>query len=91
MKNRGLKGDSGMVAPGLHVAASYGCNGMVFVEVFDEEAGITWARKSLVDTNKLKLPVIRCSMCNRPATSLDHYFPYYQDMNRCDKHIGVKV
>ena len=88
MKNRGNKGNSDVVAPGLHVASSYDCNGMVFVEVFDDECGTTWARKSLMDANRLKLPVIKCSMCDRLATSLDHYFPYYQDMNRCDKHLG---
>lgn len=32
--------------------------------------------------------IVKCSHgnCRRPAAVLDHYFPYHDEMNRCNKH-----
>ena len=90
-KNRGLTGNSGFVAPGLHIAANYDCNGMVFVEVEDPEWGLIWERMESIEAHEKGLQIIKCALCEKPATSIDHYFPYYQEMNRCDDHLGNYV
>lgn len=30
--------------------------------------------------------IIKCSVCGRPATHIDPYFPYFTDLNLCDEH-----
>ena len=29
--------------------------------------------------------IIRCSVCGEPATSIDPYFPYFAELNLCDR------
>ena len=88
INKRGLTGDSGFVAPGLHISASYSCNGLVFVEVEHPEYGTVWERMSAEEAQQKGLEIIKCSRCDNYATSLDHYFPYMQDRNLCDECIG---
>ena len=82
----GLTGDSGMVADGLHISAPYDSNGMVFVEVEDKEWGVICERVEKEKATTEKMNIITCSMCNKPAVSLDHYWPYYSDHCLCEEH-----
>ena len=86
MGKYGLSGSSGMVGGGLHIAASYDCNGMVFVEVQDEDVGLWWKRVAKEEAEEGK--IIKCSMCDKPAVSLDHYWPYYTERCLCADHFG---
>jgi hypothetical protein len=87
---RGLKGDNGFVAPGLHIAAPYSCNDGVFIEIEDPEYGTTWARTSEKEAVEKGCVIIECSICGKNATSLDHYFPYDSYHNRCDDCLNKK-
>ena len=84
MGKYGITGDSGMVADGLHVAGSYDCNGMVFVE-----KGDWWKKVKKEDADESK--IIKCSQCEKPAVSLDHYWPYSSKMCLCADHYGKDV
>lgn len=33
--------------------------------------------------------IIQCIFCDKPAATLDHYFPYYTTFNRCTEHRGA--
>lgn len=88
MGKYGLSGNDGMVADGLHIAAPYDSNGDVFVEIDHEDYGVVWKRVPPEQARSLGLNVIKCSMCEKPAVSLDHYWPYYSEFNRCADHFG---
>jgi len=88
MGKYGLSGDIGFVGPNLHIAAPFDSNGGVWVVTFSEEEGL-W-RKRVAKEDVGNQMVISCALCDSPAVSLDHYWPYYQDMNRCEKHYGKK-
>ena len=77
----GLTGNSGLV-PGGHIGATYSAGrGNVFVEVED-----FWQRvkKSEVTPG---MNIVKCRLCDKPAVSLDHYYPYDIQFNRCEDHI----
>lgn len=91
----GITGNTGLGIGGLfHINMPYDSNGKVFVkwtykqklsggkiEKFD-----SWKR---VDKNKAKeQDIIQCSFCDKPAVRLDHLWPYYSEMNACEKHIN---
>jgi hypothetical protein len=83
----GLKGNTGLCACGVyHVSAPYDSNGKVFVSIRHKQWGEIWRRVSADKANPAR--VIRCSMCDKPAVSLDHLWPYHSEMNRCAKHYG---
>ena len=88
MGKYGIKGNTGLGVGGMfHVSAPYDSNGKVFVRVDHPEWGEVWER---VDADKADPQrVIRCVMCDKPAVSLDHHWPYYSDMNRCADHHGA--
>jgi len=88
MGKYGIKGNTGLGVGGMfHVSAPYDNNGKVFVRVDHPEWGEVWER---VDADKADPQrVIRCVMCDKPAVSLDHHWPYYSDMNRCADHHGA--
>lgn len=88
MGKYGLSGNSGIVAEGLHIAAPYDSNGGVFVEVEDEEWGVVWRRVSKKKAESKGMKIISCSMCEKPAVSLDHHWPYFHDYCRCKDHYG---
>ena len=88
----GLRGCSGLFVGGcFRVAAPYDCNGKVFVEsesTDPDDCAPVWRRMSAKKAVREGRKIITCSMCNKPAVSLDHLWPYYRDMNRCKEHYG---
>ena len=83
----GLKNNSGLGIGGFfHVSMPYDAGKGVFVEKMDKEWGLTWERMSLSKAKRLKKTIITCVMCNKPAISLSHCWPYIQDFDRCKKH-----
>ena len=46
----------------------------------------TWKRMTVKRAKKEGRHIITCSLCRRPAISLDHYWPYYSDGNYCACH-----
>ena len=76
----GLIGNSGFVAPGHHIHASYSCNGMIFVK-----DGDWWKRMKAEDiTNE---EIIKCTYCNTPAVRLDHCWPGITNETTCKEHL----
>jgi len=86
----GIKGNTGLGVGGMfHMSAPYDCNGMVFVEKEHEEWGTVWER---VDSDKAEgRKIITCFMCDKPAVSLDHLWPYHSEMCRCAEHFKTKL
>ena len=86
----GITGNTGLGVGGFfHVSASYDSNGMVFVAC--EEDMMDWKRVPLEEAKEKNLQIINCCMCNKPAVSLDHHYPYLIDDNRCVEHYGVTL
>lgn len=98
----GIKGSTGLGVGGFfHVSAPYDSNGKVFVchtykrkyiqdgVVLTEEMD-SWKRMTLARAKKEHRRIIPCSMCNRPAVSLDHLWPYEIMFNRCSEHYKSK-
>jgi hypothetical protein len=89
----GLTGNSGVlgkvnVSGIYHIAAPYSNNGMVFINTHDENGhNMSWERVTREEAKRREEEPIQCSMCMKPAVMLDHYYPYYPDMNRCEDHI----
>ena len=88
----GLLGDSGIATDEtgrmvMHLAAPYDADGRVFVEIGDPADGM-WRRCTPAQAKAWGKKPIPCSRrgCGRPAVRLDHHWPYYSDMNACDKH-----
>jgi len=67
----------------IHICTSYRVKpGWCFVD----DKRLDWRRTRLVwVAKKDKRKIIRCARCRRPATWLDHFYPWMSDMNRCDK------
>ena len=87
-KHGGLKGNSGLILDDngkviMHINAPYDNNGMVFVYTEDH---MLWERMSLKQAKKEKREIITCCQCDKPATSLDHHYPYMTGRNLCDDH-----
>ena len=90
----GLTGNTGLGVGGFfHVSMPYDSNGKVFVVVKSKEklpSGKFYTHESWkrVDAKKAKdADIIRCAFCNNPAVKLDHLWPYYCEMNACEKHL----
>lgn len=67
----------------FHVSANYAATkGKVFVETRD----MGWERVDKAVAIKRGLPIISCSYCRRPATSVDHHYPYHTEANHCEWH-----
>ena len=90
----GITGNTGLGIGGLfHVSMPYDSNGKVFIvqkleeKLSDGRIGHyeSWKR---VDKDKVgNNEIIKCSFCNEPAVRLDHLWPYYNEMNACEKHL----
>ena len=83
-----LKGNSGLILDDndkmiMHINAPYDNNGMVFVHTEDH---MWWERMSLKQAKKEKREIITCCQCDKPATSLDHHYPWMIGQNLCDDH-----
>ena len=84
----GIKGNTGLGVGGMfHVSAPYDSNGKVFIRVQDKEWGVVWKRVSADKADPAR--VIRCCMCDKPAVSLDHLWPYHSERNRCAAHFNM--
>lgn len=89
MGKHGLKGSTGLgVAGFFHVTASYDSNDKVFVEHDHPQWGTVWKRMSARQAKREKRRIIPCCMCDAPAVSLDHHWPYDETYNRCAEHFG---
>ncbi len=56
--------------------------GQVFVWTDDMD---TWNRMSFQSAVEQNKRVIKCSYCQeKPAQTIDHFFPYYIEQNLCD-------
>lgn len=85
----GITGNTGLGVGGMfHVSAPYDSNGKVFVWEQQHDGGETWYRVESDQADPAH--IIRCSMCDKPAVSLDHLWPYYVEMNRCKEHYGAE-
>ena len=94
----GITGTMGLGVEGFfHLSAPYDSNGLVFVEYNFrykyEKNGKTrievqpgWKRMTLKRAKREKRNIIRCCVCDKPAVSLDHLWPYDSYRNRCKKH-----
>ncbi len=84
---KGLKGNSG-VFPGGHISMNYSNNGMVFIESkINVEGNLldSWDRipiENLTPEHK----IIKCYRCEKPAITLDHYYPFMNDRTFCEDH-----
>ncbi len=84
----GLTGNSGFGVEGLaplirHVNAPYAATrGKVFVETSD----LGWRRMTRVAAEKAGRRIIKCSYCKRPATTVDHSWPYLIEATHCAWH-----
>lgn len=86
----GIKGNTGLGIDGnFHVSLPYDCNGKAFVRLHDAEWGETWVRVPLGEADPDS--IIRCYMCDNPAVCLDHLWPYYAEMNRCEDHLSIPL
>lgn len=87
----GLTGSSGLNVANLsgifHIIANYAAGaGRVFVLTRANQKVPNWKRMTRRAAKKAKRQVIPCSYCRRPATSLDHYWPYHSEANHCAYH-----
>jgi hypothetical protein len=96
----GLTGNTGLgVAGFFHVSMAYDSNGLVFVEWRHRqklpngkiEKYDWWKRMTLKRALKEKRKIIECEYCNRPAASLDHFWPYMSDDNFCKEHYESRM
>jgi hypothetical protein len=79
-----IKGNTGLGHDGMfHSPAPYDCNGKVFVKAEVGEYS-DWERVDEKDADPSK--IIKCAKCDKPATQLDHYYPYDTYFNLCDEH-----
>lgn len=80
----GLTGNSGFGVAGLfHVNAPYAATkGLVFAD----DGDLGWERVTRVEANKRGRPIIRCTYCKRPATTVDHCWPYLTEATHCAWH-----
>jgi len=87
----GLVGNTGLVGEfgTFHISAPYDCNGKVFVGKEHPELGETWDRVDASQADPSE--IITCSMCDKPAVSLDHFYPYHSEMTRCEEHYNKEI
>jgi hypothetical protein len=79
-----IKGNTGLGRMGMfHISAPYDCNGKVFVDAHIEGYQ-DWERVDIKDADPTK--IIKCAKCDKPATQLDHHYPYDDFFNLCDEH-----
>lgn len=84
----GIKGNTGLGVGGMfHVSAPYDANGKVFICVHHKKWGEVWKRVRADKADPKR--IIRCCMCEKPAVSLDHLWPYHSEMNRCADHFDT--
>lgn len=46
----------------------------------------SWHRISLAKAREENLQIIACRYCDKPATQLDHFWPYHSEYTLCQKH-----
>lgn len=86
----GITGNSGLGVLGyFHCGLPYDSNGMVFVSV--GRCGDRWVRMpidkaKIAITRRKRREIIKCYMCEKPAISLDHLWPYHSELCRCEEH-----
>ena len=84
-----LKGNSGLIYDDdgklvMHIAAPYDSNGLVFAIIQEDNELPTWERMTIKEAHKRNLGIINCCQCNKPATQVDHYWPFCSGQNLCD-------
>ena len=90
----GLKGNSGLIYDDngklvMHLNMPYDAGkNKVFAIIQDPEQTElpTWERMTAKQADKRNLPIITCCQCDKPATQLDHHWPYMSGMCLCDDH-----
>lgn len=88
----GLTGNSGIGVenlPGVfHISANYaaGKKHCFVLTHLRHRDGPRWKRMTLARAKKEKREIMRCSYCNRPAISIDHFWPYHSEANHCARH-----
>lgn len=88
MGKYGIKGNTGLGVGGMfHVSAPYDSNGKVFIRVKHPEWHEVWKRVAAKKADPKD--IIRCCMCDQPAVSLDHLWPYHSEMTRCAEHFDT--
>jgi len=60
--------------------------GKVFIESGPIAEG-GWKRVSIAQAKAWRKKPIPCSLCKRPAASLDHFYPYHTERNLCQFHL----
>lgn len=90
LTEHGLTGRSGYlvnnIPSAIHVSANYAAmDGNVFVETGEDNVP-EWERVTLEQAIKEGKKIIKCSYCQNPAISLDHFWPYHSEMNYCAEH-----
>lgn len=84
----GLTGNSGFGVEGFgplirHVSAPYAATkGKVFVD----DGDLGWERMPRKAAEKAGRRIIRCTYCKRPATTVDHSWPYLTEATHCAWH-----
>lgn len=66
-------------------AFPYSSNGGLFVEI---HGGDTWARVSSISIRN-RAKIILCNLCDNPAVSLDHGWPYNKERTLCAQHFDA--
>lgn len=86
-KVHGITGNSGMIAPGLHIAANYKVDESDTVFI-DDDGGWRRVKKSDLQPDSR---VIKCFKCDRPAVTISHYYPWEgYESNLCIVHAKTK-
>lgn len=91
MDGKGIVGNTGCIYDEqgklrMHISAPYSNNGKVFVRIEHAEWGWIWKRTTEKQAKKRHLPIITCCQCDKPATTMDHHWPYMSGMTLCDDH-----
>ncbi len=87
---RGLSGQSGFVSRSFHISMPYGAaDDEVFIWYYPKGDNHIWRRRvkaSTVERRGWQKRVLKCVKCGKPATKIDHHWPYMSDYNLCDEH-----
>lgn len=70
----------------LHISANYDNNRKVFVD----DGDMSWKRTTLKQAIRQKKSIVRCALCKKSAVSLDHFYPYMSENNRCKEHFHAR-
>ena len=68
--------------------------GWVFLEYYPKGERVPWwrrARREVVNRRGWQKRIIKCAHCNRPATRLDHHWPWMSGANKCDLHKNAPI